>query len=92
MREVDSIKRTYILKKMNEVRLNEIYIENWLKHFRTWKMQIENIEEKKIDLTKFLKNAEKFKRMIEIVEKSFEGNFKIKKEKFNQIEKLKEDR
>ena len=46
----------------------------------------------KIDLTKFLKNVEKFKKMIETAKKSFEKNFEIKKEKFNQIKKLKKDR
>ena len=35
MRKVNSIKRTYILKEMNEVRLNETYVENQLKCFRT---------------------------------------------------------
>ena len=92
MRKVDSIKRIYVLKKINETRLNETYVENRLKRFKTRKMRIENIEEKKIDLTRFLKNAEKFKRMIEIAEKNFEKNFEMKKENFNQIEKLKKDR
>ena len=34
MRKVDSVKEIYILKKMKEVRLNEIYVENRLKRFR----------------------------------------------------------
>ena len=38
---------------------------------------------KKIDLMKFLKDNEKFKKMIEIIEKSFEKNFKMRKEDFN---------
>ena len=46
MRETDSIKRIYILKEINEVYLNETYIENRLKRFRTQKMQVENIEKK----------------------------------------------
>ena len=92
MREVDSIKKIYVLKKMNEARLNETYVKNRLKRFRTRKMRIENVEKKKIDLTRFLKSIEKFKKMIEIVEKSFEENFEMKKENFNQIEKLKENR
>ena len=65
---------------MNEARLNETYVENQLKRFRIRKMRIENIEKKEIDLTKFLKNVEKFKKMIETVEKNFEKNFKIRKE------------
>ena len=35
MRKADSIKKTYVLKKMNEVHLNETYAENWLKCFKT---------------------------------------------------------
>ena len=46
-------------------------------------MRIENVEEKKIDLTKFLKDVEEFKEMIEIVEKNFEENFEMKKENFD---------
>ena len=34
MREIDSVKKIYILKKMNEVRLNETYAENRLKRFK----------------------------------------------------------
>ena len=87
MRKADSIKKIYVLKKMNEVHLNETYAENRLKRFKTRKMQVENVEEKKIDLTKFLKDIEKFEKMIEIVEKSFEENFEMREENFNQIEK-----
>ena len=54
-------------------------------------MRVENVKKKKIDLTKFLKNVEEFKRMIETVEKNFEKNFEIKKENSDQIEKLKKD-
>ena len=54
-------------------------------------MRVENAEEEKIDLTRSLKSIEKFKKIIEIVEKSFEENFEMKKEDFNQIEKLKKD-
>ena len=46
-------------------------------------MRIKNAKKKKIDLTKFLKNIEKFKKMIEIAEKNFKENFEIKKENFN---------
>ena len=83
MREADSIKKIYVLKKMNEVRLNETYAENQLKRFKIRKIRVENVEEEKIDLTKSLKDIEKFKEMIEIVEKNFEKNFEIKKENFN---------
>ena len=55
-------------------------------------MRVENVEKKKIDLTKSLKNVKEFKEMINIVEKNFENNFKMKKKDFNQIEKLKKDR
>ena len=83
MRKVDLIKKIYVLKKMNEVRLNETYVENRLKHFKTRKMRIENVEKEEIDLTKSLKNIEEFKEMIEIVEKDFEKNFEMKKKDFN---------
>ena len=79
MRETDSIKKIYVLKKMNEVRLNETYVENRLKRFKTREMRAENVEEKKIDLTKSLKGVEKFKEIIETAEKNFEENFKMKK-------------
>ena len=92
MRETDLIKRIYILKKINKVRLNETYTENRLKHFRILKVRIENVKEKKINLTKSLKDVEEFEKIIEIVEKSFEKNCEMKEENFNQIEKLKEDR
>ena len=52
-------------------------------------MRIENVKERKIDLTKSLKNIKKFKKMIEIVEENFKENFEMRKENFNQIEKLK---
>ena len=38
---------------------------------------------KKIDLTKFLKDVKKFKKMIEIIEKNFEENFEMRKENFD---------
>ena len=77
---------------MNEVRLNETYVENRLKRFKTRKMRTENAEKEKIDLTKFLKDVEKFEEMIEIAEKNFEENFKMRKKDSDQIEKLKKDR
>ena len=83
MREIDSIKKIYVLKEMNEVRLNETYVENQLKRFRIRKMRTENVKKEKIDLTKFLKDVEKFKKMIEIVEKSFEKNFEMKEKDFD---------
>ena len=92
IRKINFIIKTYILKKINEVRLNETYVENWLKCFKTQKMRIENIEKEKIDLTKSLKDVEKFKKIIETVEKDFEENFKMKKENSDQIKKLKKDR
>ena len=46
MRKADSIKKIYVLKKMNEVCLNETYVENRLKCFRIRKMRIENVEKK----------------------------------------------
>ena len=54
-------------------------------------MRIENIEKEKIDLTKSLKNIEKFEEMIEIAEKNFKKNFEMKKKNFNQIEKLRKN-
>ena len=83
MRKADSVKRTYILKKMNEARLNGTYAENRLKRFKTRKMRVENAEEEKTDLTRFLKDTEESEEMIEIAEKNFEENFEMKKKKFN---------
>ena len=92
MREADPIKKTYVLEKMNETRLNETYAENRLKRFKTRKMRVENFEKKKINLTKPLKGAEKSEKMIKTAEESFEKNFEIKKENPDQIEKLKKNR
>ena len=83
MREIDSIKKIYVLKKMNEIHLNETYVKNRLKCFKIRKMRVENIKEKKINLTKSLKDVEEFKEMIEIVKKNFKKNFEMKKENFN---------
>ena len=83
MRETDSFKKIYVLKKMNEARLNETYAENRLKCFRIRKMRVENAEEKEIDLMKLLKSIEKFEEMTEIAEKNFEENFEMKEENFN---------
>ena len=91
MREADSIKKIYVLKKMNEARLNETYAENQLKHFKTRKMRAENAEKKKIDLMKFLKNVEEFEKMIETAEKNFKENFEMRKENSDQIEKLRKN-
>ena len=79
MRKTDSIKKTYVLKKMNETRLNETYTENRLKHFKTRKMRIENVEEEKIDLTKFLKDVEKLEKIIETVKKTLKRISRWKK-------------
>ena len=38
MRKTDSVKKIYVLKKMNEIRLNETYAENRLKRFKIRKM------------------------------------------------------
>ena len=46
-------------------------------------MRIENVEKKKIDLTKSLENIKKFKKMTEIAEKSFKENFEMRKKNFN---------
>ena len=54
-------------------------------------MRIENAEKEKINLTKSLKNIEKFKEMTEIAEKSFKKNFEMKEENSNQIEKLRKN-
>ena len=83
MREADSIKKIYILKKMNEARLNETYVENRLKRFRIREMRVENAEKEKTDLTRLLESTEEPERMTEITEKNFEKNFEMRKENFN---------
>ena len=83
MREADSIKKIYVLKKMNEARLNETYVENRLKRFRTRKVRAENVEKRKIDLARSLKDIEEFEKMIEIAEKDFKENFEMKEKDFN---------
>ena len=46
IREVDSIKKTYVLKELNETRFDETYAENRLKRFRTRNVRIEDVEKK----------------------------------------------
>ena len=46
-------------------------------------MRIKNVEKKEINLTKFLKNIEKFKKMIEIAEENFKKNFEIREKNSN---------
>ena len=91
IREIDSIKKIYVLKELNETRFNETYIENRLKRFRTWNVRVEDVEEKKLDLTLIQKNAEKFKKKTEIAEENFKEKFKMFKKKSDQIKELKKD-
>ena len=64
---------------MNEAHFNETYVENRLKRFRIRNMQIENVEEKKLDLTLIQKNVEKFERKVETAEENLKKNFKMLK-------------
>ena len=91
IRKVDSIKKIYVLKELNETRLDETYAENRLKRFRIRNVQVENAEEKKFDLTLIQKNAEKFERKAETVEEDSKKNFEMLRKKFDQIEELKEN-
>ena len=79
------------MKKLNEIHLDETYAKNRLKRFRTRDVRIENNEEKKLDLTLIQKNAEKFKKKAEIVEKSLKENFEMLKKKSDQIKELRKD-
>ena len=85
------IKRIYVLKELNEIHLDETYAENRLKRFRTRNVRVENVEEKKFDLTLIQKNAEKFERRAETAEEDFKKKFEMLKRKFDQIEELKKD-
>ena len=81
VRKIDSIKRTYVLKELNEVRFDETYVENRLKRFRTQDVRVENIEEKKLNLTLIQKNVEKFEKRTETAEENFEKKFEMLKRK-----------
>ena len=83
IREVNSIKKIYVLKELNETRLDETYAENWLKCFRTRNVRAENVEKEKLDLTLIQKNAEKFEKRAEIAEENFEEKFEMLKKKFD---------
>ena len=50
IREIDLIKKIYVLKELNETYLDKTYAENQLKRFRTRDVRAENAE-KKFDLT-----------------------------------------
>ena len=90
-REIDSIKRIYVLKELNEACFNKTYVENQLKRFRIRNVQVENAEEKKLDLTLIQKNAEKFKRKTETAEENSEKKFEMLKKKFDQIKELRKN-
>ena len=45
-------------------------------------MQVENVEEKKFDLTLIQKNVEKFEKKIKIIKENLKENFKMLKKKF----------
>ena len=80
-----------MLKELNETRFDKTYAENRLKRFRIRNMQVENVEEKKLNLMLIQKNVEKFKKKVKIVEKNSEKKFKMLKKKSDQIEKLKKN-
>ena len=81
VRKVDSIKKIYVLKELNEARFDETYAKNRSKCFRIRDVQIENVEEKKLNLTLIQKDVEKFKKRIETAEKDFKEKFKMLKKK-----------
>ena len=54
-------------------------------------MRVENVEEKKLDLTLIQKKAENFKERVEIAEEDFKENFEMLKKKFNQIKELRKN-
>ena len=83
IREIDSIKKTYVLKELNEARLDETYAENRLKRFRTRDVRIENVEKEKLDLTLIQKDAEKFKKKVETAEENSKKNFEMLRKKFD---------
>ena len=66
---------------MNETRFNEIYTENRLKRFRTRDVRIEDVEEKKLNLTLIQRDVKKFKRRAETAEENSEEKFKMLKKK-----------
>ena len=71
------------MKELNEARFDETYAENRLKRFRTRDVRIENVEEKKLDLTLIQKNAEKFEKRAETAEEDLKKNFEMLKKKFD---------
>ena len=54
IREIDSIKKIYVLKELNKIHFDETYAENRLKNFKTQNVQIEDVEKfkKKLKLLK----------------------------------------
>ena len=76
---------------MNEACFNETYAENRLKRFKIRNVRIENVEEKKLNLTLIQKNAEKFEKKAETAEENFKKKFKMLKKKFDQIKELRKD-
>ena len=66
---------------MNETRFDETYTENRLKRFRTRNVRIENVEEKKFDLTLIQKNAEKVEKKVKTAEEDSRENFEMLKKK-----------
>ena len=91
IREIDSIKKTYVLKELNETHFDETYAENRLKCFRIRDVRAENVKEEKLDLTLIQKNAEKFEKRVETAEEDSKENFEMLKKKFDQIEELRKN-
>ena len=66
---------------MNETYFDETYIENRLKCFKIRNRRVENAGKKKLNKTLIQKNAEKFKKRTEIVEKDLKENFEMLRKK-----------
>ena len=83
VQEIDSIKKIYVLKKLNKAHFDETYAENRLKRFRTRNVRIENAEKKEFDLTLVQKKAEKIQKKAKTAEENFKENFEMLKKKFD---------
>ena len=93
IREIDSIKRIYVLKELNETRLDETYVENRLKCFRIRDVQAENVEKKSSIWRWFRRTLKSSKKKLRLLKKILKKNSKCWKEnliKLKSWEKINE--
>ena len=87
--KVDSIKKIYILKELNETRLNETYAENRLKRFRNRDVQAENAEKKSSIWRWFKETLKSSRKELRLLKKILKRSSKCWKENLIKLKSWK---